>query len=105
MRAGLLKNTILIARRYELVDEFGTPTDTWTPIARLRAEVVSSDAKTFLAEAGEQVEAAIVFRTRFRTGIEPGDRVTYLGRDYDLVELKETVARRVMELRCRERRP
>ena len=101
MRSGPLKNIIIIARRVEIVDEFGRPTKPWTPIARLRAQIISSDATTFLAEAGEQIETAFVFRTRFCTGIELGDRVTFVGREFELVEIKEAVARRVLELRCR----
>jgi SPP1 family predicted phage head-tail adaptor len=105
MRSGPLKNIIMIARRVEIVNEFGTPTSTWAPIARLRVQTISGDATAFLAEAGEQIETVFVFRTRFRTGIEPGDRVTFVGREFELVEIKEAVARRVLELRCRAHRP
>lgn len=100
MRAGKLTSTIIITRRTETLDQAGTPIDAWNPVATMRAEILSSDAKTFLAEAGETIERAIVFRIRHRDGIEPGDRVTLAGRDFDLAEIKAVVPRRVTELRC-----
>lgn len=96
MRAGRLKHTITVTRR---VTKKGAP-DIFTPIAHLRAEIISRDARAFIAEAGEQTEAAVVFRVRFRPGIEPGDRVTMGEREFTIDELKEVVARRVLELRC-----
>ncbi len=96
MRAGRLKHTIAVTRR---VSKKGAP-DTYTPIATLRAEIISRDARAFIAEAGEQTEAAVVFRVRFRPGIEPGDLVTMGEREFAIDELKEIVARRVLELRC-----
>lgn len=100
MRAGRLKHTIEITRRVETIGEGGTASDTFTPIASLRAEIVTRDARAFIAEAGEQTEAAVVFRVRYRAGIEPGDFVALGDREFALVELKEIVARRVLELRC-----
>jgi SPP1 family predicted phage head-tail adaptor len=106
MRSGRLKNTIEITRRgADAVDDYGTPIDTWAPVASMRAEIVTNDAQAFLREYGETVETAIVFRVRFRDGIEPGDRVTMDGRDFDLVEIKEVVRRRVLELRCAGGKP
>jgi SPP1 family predicted phage head-tail adaptor len=100
MRAGRLKHVIDITRRVETIGEGGIASDTFTPIARLRAEIISRDARAFIAEAGEQTEAAVVFRVRFRPGIEPGDFVTMDEREFTISELKEIVARRVLELRC-----
>lgn len=100
MRAGKLTSTIIIDRRTETVDAAGTPSDAWAPVLTTRAQILSSDARTFIAEAGEQIESAVVFRVRYRDGIEPGDRVTLDGREFSLVETKEVVRRRVLELRC-----
>ena len=102
MRAGRLKHPITITRRVETVGKGGTPSpDTFTPIAHLRAEIVTRDARAFIAEAGEQTESAIVFGVRCRDGIEPGDFVTLGEREFQIEELKEIVARRVLELRCK----
>lgn len=101
MRAGKLQSTITIARRgTATTGASGRKTDTWAPYFTTRAQILSNDAKTFLAEAGEETETAIVFRVRHRDGIEPGDRVTLGERVFDLVEIKEVVPRRVTELRC-----
>lgn len=101
MRAGKLQSTITIARRSgATTGDSGRKTDTWAPFLTTRAQIISSDAKTFLAEAGEQTETAIVFRCRYRDGVEPGDRVILGDRVFDLVEIKEVVPRRVTELRC-----
>lgn len=105
MRAGRLMSTIVIDRRTETVDAAGIPADVWSLVLTTRAEVISSDARAFIAEAGEETETAVVFRVRFRDGIEPGDRVTYEGQEFSLVEMKEIVRRRVLELRCTGSRP
>ena len=100
MRAGKLTSTVEIERRTETVDANGTPADAWAPVLITRAQILSSDARAFIAEAGEQTESAIVFRVRYRDGIEPGDRVILAGREFKLVETNEVVRRRVLELRC-----
>lgn len=105
MRAGRLTSTIVIDRRTETVDAAGTPADVWSPVLTTRAEVISSDARAFIAEAGEETESAVVFRIRHRDGIEPGDRVTYGERAFSLLEIKEIVRRRVLELRCTGDKP
>ncbi len=106
MRAGRLTSTIAIERRgADSLDAAGTPAETWEPVLTTRAEVISSDARTFLAEVGEGVERAVVFRVRYRDGIEAGDRVTCVGTAYQLAEIKAVVPRRVLELRCTEGRP
>lgn len=100
MRAGRLTSTLIITRRTETIEADGKASDTWAPVLTTRAEIISSDARAFLAEAGEQTERAVVFRVRYRDGIEPGDRVTLGGQAFQLVETKEVVRRRVLELRC-----
>ena len=100
MRAGRLTSTIVVDRKAEITEADGTAYDTWARVLTTRAEVISSDARTFLAEPGQTVERGIVFRIRFRDGIEPGDRVMCDGLAYDLAEIKVVVARRVLELRC-----
>lgn len=101
MRAGRLSSTITIERRGPATKNGkGAKAPVWVPVLSIRAEILSSDARAFLAEPGETVERGIVFRVRFRDGIEPGDRVTCGGVEYQLAEIKEVVRRRVLELRC-----
>lgn len=100
MRSGRLKSTIIISRGAKEPGKKMTKEMIYTPFLTTRAEMISSDARSFLAEAGEQTERAAVFRIRFRDGIEPGNRVELDGLVYELVEVKAVVPRRVLELRC-----
>lgn len=102
MRSGRLKHTILIERATEGVgDKHGTRLKTWAPVVPpLRAEILTDEDQAFLRAYGESNETAIVLRVRFRDGIEAGDRVTMDGSEFALIEIKEVVHRRVLELRC-----
>lgn len=107
MRSGRLKSTILIERGTEgSPDRNGKRLTTWAPVLPpLRAEILTNDAQAFLREAGESVETGIVFRVRYRDGIEPGNRITMDGTEFALVEIKEVVRRRTLELRCTGGKP
>lgn len=107
MRSGRLKSTIAITRlTLGTPDENGTPHDVWVPVLPpLRAEILTDEDQAFLRTYGESSETAIVLRVRFRDGIEAGDRITMGGSEFALIEIKEIVQRRVLELRCAGGKP
>lgn len=100
MRAGKLDKTITIERGTATVDEYGTPSEGWTTVATIRAQVIQSSTEEFLKGFGETAETAIIFRIRHMGGITVGDRVVYEGRPHDLKELKELGRREGLDLRC-----
>jgi SPP1 family predicted phage head-tail adaptor len=100
MRSGKLDRTIIIERRSEALDDYGTPTETWTTVATVRAQLVQSSTREFLAAYGSDTEPAFIFRTRFVANVTTADRVSYAGEALNIVELKEIGRRRGLEIRC-----
>ncbi|WAJ26276.1 phage head closure protein [Antarcticirhabdus aurantiaca] len=100
MRAGKLDKTITIERSAASVDEYGTPSEGWSPVATVRAQVIQATTEEFMRSFGQASEAAAVFRIRHLDGITPGDRVTYQGRPFDIKEVKELGRRAGIDLRC-----
>jgi head-tail adaptor len=97
MRAGTLDREIIIERATVNVSVEGTVTDTWTPVATLRAELVEgisdeTDPAT--------TKATVIFRTRYVAGITVADRITYEGDHYNLKHVGEIGRRRGLELRA-----
>lgn len=100
MRAGRLDRTITIQRFTSAVDDFGTPVETWSDVATLRAEIVQASTAEFFRDEAPRDDTTIVFRTRFIAGITNADRVAYDGRLFDVKETKEIGRRNGLELRC-----
>jgi head-tail adaptor len=88
MRAGKLDRAITIERVTTAIDAYGTPKETWAPVAMLRAELTQENATEF------------IFRTRFLDGITTADRVTYADTPLAIKEVKEIGRRRELEIRA-----
>lgn len=100
MRAGKLDRTITIERFSSTTDDFGTPVETWTPVATLRAQVIQSSTEEFLSTQGATDATVIVFRTRWLDGITTSDQLGYEGKPFNIREVKEIGRRRGTEIRC-----
>ncbi len=99
MRAGRLDRTITVQRFTSTPDDYGTPVETWSDVATLRAEVVQASTSEFI-RAGAVDETVIVFRARFLDGITNADRVVHGGEAFDVKETREIGRRRGLEIRC-----
>lgn len=101
MRAGKLTELVVIERRGETVDPYGTVSEGWTTIATLRAQIVQASTEECLKSAGTEAETAIIFRVRYREGIQPDDRILDRhGRAFDIKAIKELGRREGLDLRC-----
>ncbi|WP_430251693.1 phage head closure protein [Neorhizobium sp. DAR64860/K0K1] len=100
MRAGKLDRTITIERFSSTPDDFGTPVETWTPVATLRAQVIQSATEEFLSAQGATDATVIVFRTRWLDGIMTSDQLGYEAKSFNIREVKEIGRRRGLEIRC-----
>lgn len=100
MRAGKLDRIITIERKSETVSDSGAVVTNWTPVATVRAEIVTSAASEFLTGYGEAESGTVVFRIRYIAGITTADRVTYAGKIHDLKDITEIGRRRGLELRA-----
>lgn len=105
MRAGQLDRQIEITRTTTV----SNPDEPWIPgapttvvLATARASLVQQSSEEFMRSFGESQETAVIFRIRYRDGIQLTDHVVFDGRTYDLIEIKEIGRRRGLELRCKE---
>ena len=102
MRAGKLDRTIIIQTFGSTVDDYGTPTESWTAFATVRAQIVQASTDEFLAAFGETDKTAIIFRVRWLDGVTTDHRVVYEGKALNIRETKELGRRQGLELRCEE---
>mgnify|MGYP001093808054 CR=1 FL=1 len=99
MRAGKLDRTIQIQRFSSAPNDFGTPVETWTDVATLRAQIIQSSTEEFIKD-GAVDETAIIFRTRWISGVTTADRIQYEGSQFNIRETREIGRRKGLELRA-----
>ena len=99
MRAGKLDRIITVQGVTNTVNAYGTPVSTWTDVATIRAQIITSSTEEFLSN-GATDESVIIFRIRYLSGVSNLSRVLYDGDDYNVREVKEIGRRRGLELRC-----
>lgn len=99
MRAGKLDRAITIQRVATTVNGYGTSDETWTDVATVRAQRVTTSTEEFIRAYGESAEAVAIFRTWWIDGVKLADRVVFEGQNYDIKETKEIGRREGLELR------
>jgi SPP1 family predicted phage head-tail adaptor len=100
MRAGKMDRTITIQAFTNTVDDFGTPIETWTDKATLRAQLIQASTEEFIRASGASDETVIIFRTRWLSGVTNADRIEHEGELFNLKEVKEIGRRKGLELRA-----
>lgn len=100
--AGKLDRSIVIERATTTVDDAGTPTETWSTVALLRAELRSNAADATSHESGAVTTTTRTFRTRW-ADVLVGDRVVYRSDTFEVVEVVEIGRREGLDLRCQKR--
>lgn len=100
MRAGKLDRSISIQRFTNTVDEYGTPVQTWTDVATVRAQIVQQSTEEFIRGFGASDETVIIFRMRYLAGVTLADRISYGGVLHNIKEVKEIGRRKGLEVRC-----
>ena len=102
MRSGKLVHVIEVQRATTTISAAGTPSQTWTKTAVLRAEVVDRATQDFLENAGEASTSRVVFRTRFLNSLLTTDRIQFDGVTYEIEEISRIGRRSGLEIRCRQ---
>lgn len=94
LAAGALDRRITVERASVTVDDFGGEVPTWSTLGEVWAEVtpISDGERWRAAEVAADVTTR--FRIRWGLGVVVEDRVTYDGRTYNIVGVKE-IGRRV----------
>ncbi|WP_320202389.1 phage head closure protein [Agrobacterium rosae] len=99
MRSGKLDRSITIQGFTNTVNEYGTPIETWTDVATVRAQIIQSSTEEFLAD-GASDTTSIIFRTRYFVGVTTSSQVIYEGETFNVREVKEIGRRKGLDLRC-----
>lgn len=98
-RAGALDQQLTIIREIETVAASGAVSKEWGQLAVVRAELVKRQTKEEQWGFGEADSGPVVFRMRYRLGIQTADRVICGGSTYDIDEIIEIGRNRIIELR------
>jgi len=99
MRSGKLDRSITIQGFTSTVNEYGTPIETWSDVATVRAQIIQSSTEEYLTN-GASDTTSIIFRTRYFAGVTTSSQVVYEGGAYNVREVKELGRRKGLELRC-----
>ncbi|MCA0847193.1 phage head closure protein [Salipiger thiooxidans] len=101
MKAGKMVHVIEIQQASMTVNPAGTPVQTWSKLATLRAELIEQTTEEFLRNAGDTNVTTLAFRTRYIAGITNDNRVSFDGAAFDIEQIVTIGRRRGLELRCK----
>lgn len=100
MRAGSLDRLIEIQRRTTGLDLYGTPLETWSTYATLRAQLLKNATDDREGERGHTTDAVLTFRTYYFASLSLNDRLLYQGESYNVTGIIEIGRRVGMDVGC-----
>lgn len=101
MRAGNLDRLIEIQRRTTGLDLYGTPVETWTTFATMRAQLLKNTTDDREGERGHTTDAVLTFRMYYFASLSLNDRLLYEGQQYEITGITEIGRRVGLDLTCR----
>lgn len=101
MRAGTLRNKVVIQAQSSGQDDWGQPIDTWAPVTTVWADIRhQSGLETIKADSPASVVKASV-RIRYRTGLNAGMRVVHGATIYNILAIMPDEAKKqYLDLAC-----
>jgi SPP1 family predicted phage head-tail adaptor len=100
MRAGNLDRVIEIQRRTTGLDLYGTPIETWTTFATMRAQMLANATDDREGARDNTTETSIMFRIRWLDGVTLENRITFERQQFAIRETKELGRRVGLEITC-----
>lgn len=101
MRAGLLNRRINIERRATTQDALGQPSESWTLVAAVWADIRHLGGLESIKAGADTSVVRASIRIRYRTGLDAGMRVTHGADTYDVrAVLPDTARREYVDLVC-----
>ncbi|MGL9618304.1 phage head closure protein [Bradyrhizobium sp. U531] len=100
MRAGNLDRIIEIQRRTTGLDLYGTPVETWTAFATMRAQLLKNATDDREDARGRTTDAVLIFRTYYLAGLSLNDRLLYEGQQFEITGITEIGRRVGMDVTC-----
>ncbi|MBB4373314.1 SPP1 family predicted phage head-tail adaptor [Bradyrhizobium sp. cir1] len=105
MRAGNLDRIVEIQRRTTGLDLYGTPVETWTTFATMRAQLLKNATDGREGARGHTTDAVLTFRTRYLDGVTLENRLTYQGQQFEIIGVSEIGRRVGLDITCRRAGP
>lgn len=105
MRAGRLRNRVVIQCKTVVKDAYGAETITWATVGTYWGAVEPLRGREFMEQKadGAELSTRIVIRYQGSTAIKPEYRATWNGHLYDIQSIVEVDSRhRELQLLCRE---
>ncbi len=84
MRAGDLRQLIMIEQRSDAPDALGQPIATWSPLATVRAAAEPLSGRELIAAQAVHAEVTLRLRIRHRADVTPKMRVLHQQRYYGI---------------------
>ncbi|MCP2209453.1 phage head closure protein [Bradyrhizobium diazoefficiens] len=100
MRAGNLDRIIEIQRRTTGLDLYGTPIETWTPFATMRAQLLKNATDDREGARGHTTNAVLAFRMYYFANLSLNDRLLYEGQQFEITGISEIGRRAGMDVSC-----
>lgn len=100
MKSGKMRHVIRLQEAGTTLTPAGTPVQTWTTIATLRAELVQQSAQEFLNAQGATGEALAVFRIRTLSVVLLSWRLLLGAEAFNIRDVVVIERGRGLELRC-----
>lgn len=100
MRAGNFDRLIEIQRRNTGLDLYGTPVETWTTYATMRAQLLKNATDDREDARGHTTDATLTFRMYYFASLSLNDRLLYQGQQYNVTGMTEIGRRVGMDVSC-----
>jgi SPP1 family predicted phage head-tail adaptor len=100
IRAGTLDRVIHVERSVETIDAAGVVSTAWTPIATLRAELITRATIEAGIAAGEAATADLTFRTRYLADLTTADRILFESQALNITGVDEIGRRKGLTIRA-----
>lgn len=100
MRAGNLDRQIEIQHRTTALDDYGTPVETWSALATVRAQLLAFTIDDREGTRGSTTDTNVTFRLRWLDGVTLEHRVLYAGSTYTIRQVVELGRRNGLDLKC-----
>ncbi len=100
MRSGKLDRVIRIQRSTTALDMNGAPMRTWTPFATMKAQKLENAISDREGARGDTTDNTITFRMRWIDGVTLENQLTYDGKPFKIMSIKEIGRRRGLDITC-----
>jgi SPP1 family predicted phage head-tail adaptor len=95
VKAGSLRNQIVLQSRDNGTDDAGQPVQTWTTLATVWADIRGANGLNAIKASLDGVEInAYSFRIRYRTDVDAAKRVVFNGQNFDVKQVRHDHARK-----------